>query len=95
MRLGGAHGQYRAAGLQTVVPNSETSPYFYEGGGQLYCVGFSAGFDEAYRYCSETRVWPYGLFGGYDATGLLLVAGLGLLGVALRVAHRIGVAGSP
>lgn len=58
----GAHGHYPDPTTQTIVPPSDTGPYFYEGGREWYCVGFNIGFDDAYRYCSDTRTWSYGLF---------------------------------
>jgi len=54
------HGYYPDEDNQKIVELSESNPYFYESDGKQYCVGFSVGFDDTYRFCSTTRKWTYG-----------------------------------
>jgi hypothetical protein len=54
------NGYYPDEVNQTIVELSESNPYFYESDGKQYCVGFSVGFDDTYRFCSTTQKWTYG-----------------------------------
>lgn len=55
------HGYYPDENSQTIIERSESDPnYFYESDGKQYCVGFSSGFDDTYRFCSSTQKWTYG-----------------------------------
>ena len=54
------HGYYPDEDNQKIVELSESNPYFYESDGKEYCVGFSVGFDDTYRFCSTTQKWTYG-----------------------------------
>ena len=54
------HGYYPDENDQKIVELSESNPYFYESDGKQYCVGFSVGFDDTYRFCSTTQKWTYG-----------------------------------
>jgi hypothetical protein len=54
------HGYYPDENTQKIVEISDSNPYFYESDGRQYCVGFSVGFDDTYRFCSTTQSWTYG-----------------------------------
>jgi len=54
------HGYYPDEDNQKIIEISESNPYFYESDGKQYCVGFSVGFDDTYRFCSTTQKWRYG-----------------------------------
>jgi len=54
------HGYYPDENTQKIIEISESKPYFYESDGKQYCVRFSVGLDDTYRYCSITQKWTYG-----------------------------------
>jgi hypothetical protein len=56
-------GIYPDEEVQTIVPDSEGRPYFYESNGIQYCIGFNIGFDYTYRYCSTNQKWIFGAVG--------------------------------
>ena len=54
------NGRYPDDQTQTIVPRAEhDNPFFYEGGGTVYRIGFRVGFDEVYFYDSQSRRWSF------------------------------------
>lgn len=54
------HGSYPDESTQAIVPRvEEGNPYFYEGGGLVYRIGFRTGFDEVLFYESQSRRWSF------------------------------------
>lgn len=54
------HGVYPDERTQAIVPREEYgNPYFYEGGGGVYRIGFRVDFDERYFFESQSRGWSF------------------------------------